>query len=1518
MIRSDNADADDSFSLSSHQKKVPRRPDMFDEKLRKILFEFNDTSTPYPSDKCIHHLFEKQVEITPDAIALVFEDWHLNYDELNRKANRLAHYLQTLGVKPDVIVGICFERSLEMIIGLLGILKAGGSYLPLDPGYPKNRLRFMVEDAQIKILLTQERLFHELKEIFRVEEGILPVFLDKEWEDTFSVKEENPVSDVRPDNLAYIIYTSGSTGQPKGVMIAHSGLCNLAKTQIQTFGVSSESRVLQFFSLNFDASVSEIVMALCSGACLCLAHPNDILPGSILKQFLRKKEISHVTLTPSVLAVLGSGGLPALQVLIVAGESCPAKLISMWSEGRRVFNAYGPTENTVCASIMECRGASYAQKSSPPPIGKPVNNVRIHILDDCLEPVPIGSTGEIHIGGVGLARGYLNRPELTKEKFIPDPFNDASDARLYKSGDLGRYLSDGNIEFLGRTDDQVKVRGFRIEPGEIETILKQHPAVQQNVVLPQEDKQKDKRLVAYVVPAPFSEKAAKQENDLQSYISQRQSLVEQVYKQTVNQRDITFNIDGWNSSYTGQPIPESDMREWVEQTVARIMGLKPQSVLEIGCGAGLLLSRVAPHCQQYTGADFSRQALDYISEMQKVVKGLDHVTLSERTADDFTGFTPDTFDTVIINSVIQLFPDIDYLFQVLEGAVRTVKKGGHIFIGDIRNLVLLETYHTSVQVWQADDNVTCGQLCQRIHRHHRREEELLIDPAFFPALRQHFPEITHVQIKPRRGNHHNELTRFRYDAVLYIDSSIQATNDIVWTDWQEQKPAVTEIERLLTDTLPKILGIRNVSNARLHDETFVMQWLREAGQDETVGHLRAFLSQQPQTGIEPDAMLNLGSELPYHVETSWLNTNHEGTYDVVFTHHSLSFRPAVFKENTRVTPWHHYANNPLQDKSDQQLIPLLRSFLQDQLPEYMIPAGFVILDQFPLTSNGKVDRQALAELPSDDSLLSGETYVPPRTRIEKLLADIWAEILDIEQVGIHDNFFHLGGNSIKGISLFNKLQQLFKKNFRLITLFDTPTIAEFAAYLKDNDPDLVEKIGYTPEREVLSDMKADRKTGNIPLSFAQHWLWAFQTANPADCFYNVSNRFHLAGKLDLEVLEKSLNEIICRHEILRTTFRVVNGSPVQVISPLAEVDMQIKDLISLSKEDKSGEVQRLSEEQAQHPFDLAGDLLMRVRVVRLEEESHILLFCMHHIIMDEQSFDIFLQELTVLYEAFLSKTPSPLPTLPMQYADYAWQQRQSLTPEVMKSRLGYWKQWLAEEPPMLPLHTDKPFPPVQTFRAGIARYQLSPVLTQKLKALGQREDATLFMVMLAAFTTFLCRRCGCEDMVTGAPFARRDHWKLEPLIGRIGGMLALHTDIRENPDFSALLAKVRLEVLSAMAHQDVPLAELIKKLQPERNLSQRPLFRVMINLLGHNLEVTFELQELIITPIEVEEVRRRIDLALFMWEKKTSAGTFLEGVWQYKKDLFETDTISRMTEDFKSLLEAIVTNPEQPVNELVK
>ena len=1047
------------------QESVSLLPLLSEQEQKQLLVDWNQTKTDYPQEQCIHQLFESQVERTPDAIAVVFEEQSLTYGELNCLANQLAHYLQKSGVKPDELVGICLERSLDMIVGLLAILKVGGAYVPIDPDYPQERISFMLQDTQVKVILTCKSLQTSLPN-----HQSIVVCLDKDWQQINQASQENLNSTVSADNLAYIIYTSGSTGTPKGVAVTHQAVNRLV-LNTNYIHFTPDDRVVQASNIAFDAATFEIWGALLNGAKIIILAKSVLLSPQEFALSLRENQISVLFLTTALfnqLASLVPQAFSGLRYLLFGGESVDPKWVrEVLDNGRpqNLLHVYGPTENTTFSSwyLVEDLPAT----ATTIPIGKAISNTQIYLLDQNLQPLPIGVSGELYLGGSGLARGYLNRPELTTEKFIPNPFDPLSkvgnqQSKLYKTGDLARYLPDGKIEYLGRIDNQVKIRGFRIELGEIEAVLSQHFLLAQNIVVAREDSAGDKRLVAYLVPAlqkvALSEQLAQWQNE---YISDWQNLYERTYSQGQDSlADLTFNITGWNSSYTRQPLPASEMREWVENTVSRILAFQPERGLEIGCGTGLLLSRVAKHCLEYWATDYSQGAIQYVERVCNAVEGLEQVKLRCQMADNFEGIALHQFDTVVLNSIIQYFPSVDYLLQVLEGAINVIGERGQIFVGDVRSLPLLEPYNAAVKLAQASDSKTVEQWQQQVRQSVAGEEELVIDPTLFLALKQHFSQISWVEIQPKRGLAHNELTQFRYDVTLHLEpinnQPLLSGNPtvITWLNWQLDQLSLTQIKDKLLTEKPELLGIRGIPNQRVEQALKIWEWVENAPDVETVEQLKKLLKEQVDTGINPEQVWQLAESLGYTAHLSWWESSQDGSFDVIFQRNSVSeavSKLAFWDEKALKTkPWTDYTNNPLRGKLVQKLIPKVREFLQEKLPSYMVPQAFVLLDSLPLTPNGKVDRKAL---PSPDATTRNlaNSFVLPRNPIEAQLTQIWSEVLGLERIGVKDNFFELGGHSLLATQVLSRINSAFGLDLSVQIMFESPTIAGIAGYIQAVD-----------------------------------------------------------------------------------------------------------------------------------------------------------------------------------------------------------------------------------------------------------------------------------------------------------------------------------------------------------------------------------------------------------------------------------------------------------------------------------
>ncbi|HQA67127.1 MAG TPA: amino acid adenylation domain-containing protein [Aggregatilineales bacterium] len=1069
--------------------RITELPLLTEAERRQILVEWNDTAAPYDRERCLHESFEALAAQHPDAEAVVYGEKVLTFGELNRRANQLARHLRARGAGPEKLVGLTVERSAEMVVALLGILKAGAAYLPLDPSYPRDRLAFMLKDAGAPVLVTRSHLRDHLPAA-----GLEVVCLDTDWPEIEQHDGENFDSGATPENLAYVIYTSGSTGQPKGVMIEHRSVQNLAAAldaMIYRYLPQRRLRISLNAPLSFDASVQQLVMMLTRGHTLVIVPQEVRADGPALLRFIREQRIELVDCVPSQLQLLLAAGLlsdggSAPLAMLPGGEAIDP---AMWQALREApstefFNMYGPTECTVDSTIGRVKTSG-----ERPTIGRPVLNARLYVLDGHGQPVPVGVPGELYIGGAGVAHGFLNRPELTAERFLPDPFAGQPGARMYKTGDLVRYLPDGNVEFLGRTDHQVKLRGFRMELGEIEAGLKAHPAVADAAVLVREDRPGDARLVGYVVP--------------------------------------------------------------------------------------------------------------------------------------------------------------------------------------------------------------------------------------------------------------------------------------------------------------------------------------EAGAAPTVDDLRTFLGRT--------------------------------------------------------------------------------------LPEYMVPALYVFLEAMPLTPNGKVDRRAL---PAPDwAGEAADEYVAPRTPTEEVLAGLFAAVLRVERVGATSDFFALGGHSLLATQLVSRVREAFNVDLPLRTLFQHSTVERLAKEIEQ-----LQRAAVGPDAPPIERIPRE---GNLPLSFAQQRLWFLDQFEPESPAYNVPVAVRLEGAVDAELLERCLNEIVQRHESLRTIFPTINGRPGQVIAPKLTLPLRVVSLAHLPEAEREKEARRLAEQEAQRPFSLAHGPLLRARLFRLAEDEHILMLVMHHIISDGWSSAVMVEELVRLYEAFGAGKPSPLPDLPIQYVDYAHWQRKWLKGDVLERQLDYWRKQLAGAPPLLELPTDRPRPATQTNHGSYRPVSLPPALVRRVRELSRREGVTPFMTLLAAFQTLLSRYSGQDDISVGTPIAGRGRVEVEGLVGLFVNTLVMRTDLSGEPSFRDLLKRVREVALGAYAHQDVPFEMLVDELQPQRDMSRTPLFQVMFAMQRSPL-AEHQLDGVRFSPVLIDNGTATFDLTLSLVED----GDDVSGMMEYNSDLFEPETVDRMIGHFVTLLEAAVADPDTRIVDL--
>ncbi|MDC5825306.1 amino acid adenylation domain-containing protein [Vibrio europaeus] len=1031
-------------SLEQPNTDIMALPMVSRAELARIEDEWNNVGAEYPLELSVNALFEAQAQRVPEQTAVIYDGEELSYRELDARANQLAQYLLAQGVRSNQLVGIYMERSIDMLVAMFGILKAGAGYLPLDVTYPLARLQYMLSDSGTSLILTQMKHQAMLKDV-EVE------VITQDAPETVGAlaqmhtcQPQLPVLLPTHERLAYVIYTSGSTGMPKGVKVHHRSVTNFLCFSKQHFMLPHIDGAVVSSPLTFDATVGSILVPLVAGGYVELLPENDMILEVLADYLLDDDEALLFKITPAHLEALSGQGIlrdnpEAQHVVVVAGEALRENVIQPWRKAQPntlFINEYGPTEATVGSTIFKFPTNSLEKTwGFTVPIGAPIENSRLYVMNEHLVQQPIGVVGELYIAGEGLAAGYLNRDELNAERFVSLTLASGQAVRAYRTGDLVRWNDTGNLEFFGRTDHQVKLRGFRVELDEIQSKLLTSERIQACLVTDYQAPDDSKKLAAYIAldKAQFRQiSAAKGEEIVDSW----QEVHDEFYDKDDHNLGVEANFSGWNSSYTGEPIVVEQMLEWLDLTMSRILALAPQNLLEIGSGGGLLLYRYADKCDTVTALDISHQA---IAMMQKNLddKQWDHVALYHDDASGIARFSAGQFDTIVLNSVVQYFPNEDYLTQLLEQAVSKLEDGGHVFIGDVRNLDLFEPHLATVEAYRlGSSECQVSAFAQRIQRARLQEHELLISPAYFKQLGDKLARVSDVDIQVKLADGDNELMRYRYDVVIRVGGSAQRRSVTQWHQWEDSHDLA---QRFLNDNTG-LFGLHSVPHGRVEGAVDLVRELKHWPRSKKLD------SRVLQDYIRCDASLMRDIETKanaagYQVAATWSQT-HAQHLDFVFWQGESPVIQA--QAEYRQT---HFTNLTNISKLSAGLSTELNQYLAEYLPEFMLPDIYVFMEQFPLTPNGKVDRKALPT-PDETDLLK-EQYQAPETRIQTQICQLWEELLQVSEIGINDNFFSLGGDSVTSIQMVSKAKTLGLP-LKVRDLFEHQTVVALAQKVEQN------------------------------------------------------------------------------------------------------------------------------------------------------------------------------------------------------------------------------------------------------------------------------------------------------------------------------------------------------------------------------------------------------------------------------------------------------------------------------------
>ena len=995
-----------------------------------------------PSGKTLGALWTGAAARFADRVALRADGVALTYRELDVRARALAASLSRGGVGPGEICGLYLERSLDCAVSMLAVTLAGAAWLPLDPGYPAVRLRAMAKDARIRHLIgDRDTAGLGLDPPPRIHEPKPADAVDLRVCDCGGTSAAQAMS--LATDLAYVIYTSGSTGRPKGIEITHEGLVAFLESMAALLPPASLAQVLSVSSPSFDISLLDLFLPFAHGGSVILATRAEAGDGRLLAARLDAERPSLLQATPAtwrMLLAAGWQGHRGLTLLSGAEAIAPAMARDLMARADAVWNLYGPTETTVWATAA--RLTQQDVDAGTIPIGRPLAHVSTLILDEDGGPVPRGGVGELYLLGPSLSRGYLAQPGLTAERFVTLP-----GGRAYRTGDRVSQRSDGQLAFHGRVDHQIKINSVRIEPAEVEAVLRGHPGVRDAVVAAKALGDGAPRLVAYVVPEVFDPGRRRRHRLAEHW----RDIWSRAYDQVRGGlRDPTFNTAGLHSSYDGRPIAEPALREMVEQSCARIRALGPKRILDLGCGSGLLLFRLAPECERYVAVDFSPEAIADL-ECETARLGLTGVRLLEQAIHEDSGIAAESFDVVLLNTVIQYFPDVDYLAAALDNALRALRPGGTVFVGDVRDLGSLDAFHAAVARARAKGDADLDSLRAELGRVAERETELAFDPGWFEAYAAARPEVTAVEVALKEGSFRNELVDYRYDVVLRKGGTPERPAPDLVHVCEASRPSLAALWRRLEESPLHTVLIKDLLNARRREAFALLQSLRAEDDRESdrIPDLARGLE------VDPNDLVRDARRCGYRTV---LLPDPAGS--------SAHFAALLLRDGPGVTLWSHRPpddptrqtpprlSNELQQSlaapshDHAALIDELQGRAASHLPGPMCPTHYVVLRELPLTPSRKLDRRALPAPCSGRPRLR-QAFVAPRDALELQLAGLFGKALGVSPVGVRDGFLDLGGDSLATVELLLSIEEALGVGIEMARFLERPTVEGLASLINE-------------------------------------------------------------------------------------------------------------------------------------------------------------------------------------------------------------------------------------------------------------------------------------------------------------------------------------------------------------------------------------------------------------------------------------------------------------------------------------